>query len=285
MEWFKFYAAEYLSDPKIRNFSAGQHSCWMHLLAFAANSPTPGVIEYLTEEDLMIYSGIKIPSDEHEKTIGVLAFFQSRKMIEIDGEKIIIKNWDSRQEHRMTGAERQRKYKENNSEKVLESDINYKSDVKGIDISKSRGDDAIVTRGDETVTKSDTQRERGDREIDRRERERIPSSISFLEKIPVEDLKELSDKYKISPRGIQAKAIDLKLYSESKGKTYKNYRSLLESALRRDEIKLRREYPMSRPTDANGHYKNENRPEHGDKNGDNQGMRSVGDIAKGKPKK
>lgn len=88
--------------------------------------------------------------------------------------------------------------------------------------------------------------EKGSKEKRREERERPNASVFFLEKLPSQDLHELSEKYKIAPRGIQAKAIDLKLYCESKGKSYRNYRAFLENALRKDAIKLRLEYPPPR---------------------------------------
>lgn len=80
----------------------------------------------------------------------------------------------------------------------------------------------------------------------RRVEERPYASLSFLGKMPSKDLLELSEKYRILPRGIQAKATDLKLYCEAKGKKYKNYRAFLENALRKDGVKLRNEYPLPR---------------------------------------
>lgn len=78
----------------------------------------------------------------------------------------------------------------------------------------------------------------------RREESKPNQSISFLEKIPSQDLQELSEKYKIAPKGIQSKAFDLKLYCESKGKSYKNYRAFLENALRKDLVSLRERFPL-----------------------------------------
>lgn len=119
MEWFKFYAAEYLSDPKTRNLSSQFHSCWLHLLCFAANSTIPGVVEYLTEEDLMTYSGISPRHEEWEQTKGVMKQFEDRGMIEIKEGKIIIKNWRKRQESYMTAAERQKKYRDGKKQHPL----------------------------------------------------------------------------------------------------------------------------------------------------------------------
>ena len=52
LPWFKFWSADYLSDPKTRSFTSHQHSCWLHLLCFAANSTTPGVIKFLDDSAL-----------------------------------------------------------------------------------------------------------------------------------------------------------------------------------------------------------------------------------------
>jgi hypothetical protein len=88
---------------------------------------------------------------------------------------------------------------------------------------------------------------------DKRSKEKVieaNQSIEFLSQLPTQDLQELSQKYKISPRGIQSKATDLKLYCESKAKTYKNYRAFLENAIRKDQLKLRNDYPLPKQTAA-----------------------------------
>lgn len=72
-------------------------------------------------------------------------------------------------------------------------------------------------------------------------------SISYLKAIPPQDLQQLSQKYKISPRGVMSKADDLRLYCEAKGKVYKNYKAFLENAIRHDLPKLRSEYPLPVP--------------------------------------
>lgn len=59
-------------------------------------------------------------------------------------------------------------------------------------------------------------------------------SIKYLKEIPLLDLKELEDKYKCSEFQIKSKADDLVSYCEMHGKKYKNYRSFLLGALKRD---------------------------------------------------
>lgn len=71
------------------------------------------------------------------------------------------------------------------------------------------------------------------------------ASLSFLEQLPEELKTQLSEKYHISPKGIQSKATDLLLYCKQKGKTYKDYKAFLENALRKDKAKLQLEYPLA----------------------------------------
>ena len=153
MEWFKFYGAEYLGDPKTRNFSAMYHSCWLHLLCFAANSSTPGVVEFLTEEDLMMYAGVSPMHDEWEQTKGVLAAFEVRHMVTLDRHIIRINNWDKRQEKYMTGAERTAKWRAKKA-KIM----------------------AITNDGDEFVTQA---RHKSDSRIEENRKE-IPANAEFL---------------------------------------------------------------------------------------------------------
>lgn len=76
------------------------------------------------------------------------------------------------------------------------------------------------------------------------------SSLTFLSETPMQELIDLAEKYKISPEGIKSKATDLKLYCEQKGKVYKNYRSFLENAIRKDKQKLQQQFPYERKVEA-----------------------------------
>ena len=60
------------------------------------------------------------------------------------------------------------------------------------------------------------------------------SSLSYLSKIPTDDLLELSGKYDITEQQVKSKAEDLKNYCDSRGKRYKNYRAFLMNALKKD---------------------------------------------------
>ncbi len=74
--------------------------------------------------------------------------------------------------------------------------------------------------------------------------EKPEPSVLFLEKLPEVVKTELSEKYQISPKGIQSKATDLLLYCKQKGKTYKDYKAFLENALRKDKGTLQVAFPL-----------------------------------------
>jgi hypothetical protein len=67
-------------------------------------------------------------------------------------------------------------------------------------------------------------------------KERRDTSLSkkYLEKIPEEDLKYLTQRFFITRKEIINKAESLNLYCEAKGKTYKNYKSFLLNAIKKD---------------------------------------------------
>lgn len=60
------------------------------------------------------------------------------------------------------------------------------------------------------------------------------ASVSYLSNIPAEDIKEFTARFNATEKEIKSKAEDLKLYCERKGKVYKNYKSFLLNALKRD---------------------------------------------------
>ena len=59
-------------------------------------------------------------------------------------------------------------------------------------------------------------------------------SLSYLSNIPEPDLTEFITRFEASKTQVRNKAEDLRLYCESKGKKYKNYRSFLLNALKKD---------------------------------------------------
>lgn len=66
-------------------------------------------------------------------------------------------------------------------------------------------------------------------------REKDPlASMEYLKKVPKDDLKELSTRFAVSEKVVESKAEDLMLYCERSGRRYRNYRSFLVNALKRD---------------------------------------------------
>lgn len=121
-QWFKFYGAEYLSDPKMDRLSVQERSCWLTLLCMA--SQTNGLVKYISVEGLLNKSGVRFnPYDttEWDNAQNVLKTFEQYEMILISKNgSVEIVNWEKRQETAMTVAERQAKYRENkkSNEKV-----------------------------------------------------------------------------------------------------------------------------------------------------------------------
>jgi len=109
--WFKFYGAEYLSDPKMDRLTVQERSCWLTLLCMASQSD--GIVKYLSAEGLLTKSGIKFDpydSTEWDRALNVLKTFEQYEMIIVrDTGEIEVKNWKKRQEHNLTAAERMSK--------------------------------------------------------------------------------------------------------------------------------------------------------------------------------
>lgn len=120
--WFKFYGGEYLYDPKIMSLSAPQRSCWLTLLCYASVSEIPGEIKHLTEERLLISSGIDTVDDLWNETLGVLQKFKELQMILIDDNGMItITNFRKRQETALSSYERVKKFRQRNEMKRNET--------------------------------------------------------------------------------------------------------------------------------------------------------------------
>lgn len=71
-------------------------------------------------------------------------------------------------------------------------------------------------------------------EENRIDKNRIEQSRRYLENIPKDHMKEFLDRFNATEKEIKSKAEDLKLYCERKGREYKNYKSFLLNALKRD---------------------------------------------------
>ena len=132
-QWYKFYGGEYLSDPKIGRLNPSERSCWVTLLCLASMS-NGGEIEFLTTESLLEKAGIKwnpYKTGDYEDCQNVLVKFASLKMIKVsnDESRIEILNWNKRQDHNLTDAERSKKYRDNKKKTVQKSRDGLRDDV------------------------------------------------------------------------------------------------------------------------------------------------------------
>lgn len=203
-QWFKFYGAEYLSDPKMDRLTVQERSCWLTLLCMA--SQTNGIIKFISVEGLLNKSGIKFnpyDSTEWDNAQNVLKIFEQYEMIDISDKGIIsIKNWEKRQEHNLSIAERVAKHRQNKK-----TNENVTSDVTNVTSEENRIEE---------------------------NREKIEKSPSFLKDIPEYDLEEIYNRFDCDKKAIKSKAESLYLYCQSKGKIYKNYKAFLLNAIKKD---------------------------------------------------
>lgn len=115
-QWFKFYGGEYLSDQKIRPLNGAERSCWITLLSFASQSEN-GVIKFLTEDQLINYSGNEI---FRESLNGVLKKFEELEMISLSNGYVTVKNWNKRQLSDSTERVRRFREKQEGNENVTD---------------------------------------------------------------------------------------------------------------------------------------------------------------------
>lgn len=215
MEWFKFYNNKWLSDLAIISLDPIDRLCFITLLCVTASrDERNGVVTQYHEHRILTLTHLS--QDEYKRGIGFTKRLEEVGLISIiDDQTIQLKNFEKRQNSMLSDAERAKKYREN--KKV--TNVTNKSDERHA-------------------------REEKIREDKRRVDEKKEPSLSFLEKLSEELKNELSDKYQISSRGIQSKATDLLLYCKQKGKVYKDYKAFLENAIRKDKLKLQKEYPI-----------------------------------------
>ena len=201
-QWFKFYGGEYLADPKIERLSLAERSCWITLMCMASMSEG-GVIRYLSIEGLLKKSGVEFdPYDNTvwEDTKNVLKRLSDMKMIEVkDDATITLKNWEKRQEHNLTVAER---------------------------VAKSRAKKKNVTMNVTSVTS----------EENRIEENRVESKSMYGEfkkvRLNEEEYKKLVER--MGEVNAQILIAELDTYIESKGKKYaSHYATILGWARRR----------------------------------------------------
>ena len=111
MKWFKFYGQDYLSDPKMLSLTACERSCWLTLLSYSSINDN-GMITFMSEQQLMLQSGLDFQDDSWDRTVGVLKKLERLEMITVDNEVITVKNWGKRQETNLTSYERVKRYRQ-----------------------------------------------------------------------------------------------------------------------------------------------------------------------------
>jgi hypothetical protein len=197
-QWFKFYGGEYLADPKIERLTPIERSCWLTILCMASMSDD-GVIQFLTVETLLNRSGIQFDPyhpEEWEGALGVLTKFSNLKMIDagIDG-RITLINWDKRQEHAMTVAERVAKHRAKSkvsNENVTSRVTNVTTEEKRIEENRiEQKKEIAISKEIEVSSVKDTVKNILKKKIDNKLEEQIPSCISCFKILVLES--ELKD--------------------------------------------------------------------------------------------
>lgn len=90
------------------------------------------------------------------------------------------------------------------------------------------------------VSKVDTQvrlgkvREGKEREEEEASPDKPETHLSYLKNIPLEDIQEFIQDYKVTEEGLKAKASDLLDWCEANGKRKKNYKAFLRVAVKKD---------------------------------------------------
>lgn len=206
MEWFKFYNSKWLSDLAILSLSPIDRLCFITLLCVTAQcDERTGTVTQYHEHRILTLTHLS--DDEYKEGIGFTKRLVEVGLIEqIDDTTIHLKNFEKRQNSNLSGAERAKKYRDKS--KSDERSKDKVTNVTPIRVEKIR--------------------------LDKRKRGGLHSSIKYLSNIPKEDVKIFTDRFEATEKQIMGKAEDLKLYCESKGRIYKNYKSFLLNALRKD---------------------------------------------------
>lgn len=227
MRWFKFYGQDWLTDLKVRKLSLEDKMCFITLLCLASTADEGGKVRNCDEVTLIELSNLRDnPYDtdnEYNRALGCLKRYEALQIVTLhDNGDVTVNNFEKRQGENLSNAERQKNYRERL--KTMPKERN----------------DSNVTRYNDSNARIEEKRIEKNREEEKKE-----PSLSFLEKLPEEVTSSLSEKYQISPKGIQSKATDLLLYCRQKGKTYKDYKAFLENALRKDKGTLQTTFPLA----------------------------------------
>jgi hypothetical protein len=91
MKWFRFYA-EFRSDPKMVRMPICHRYAFIVLLCLSSDSEVRGTISGLDDDDIAY--ALEMSTEDWQT---LKAKFRVKGLIELDGDTIIINNWDKRQ--------------------------------------------------------------------------------------------------------------------------------------------------------------------------------------------
>lgn len=126
MKWFKFYGQDWLTDLKIINLSIEDRLCYMTLLCLASMAEDYKIKD--CDEDTIIrmthlHDNPYDTDNEYMRAQGFLSRLEACGMIERDNKKrIIIKNFEKRQNEFMTTAERSQKYRDRKKSYLMQAE-------------------------------------------------------------------------------------------------------------------------------------------------------------------
>lgn len=108
--WFKFYANDYLSEPKLKGVSTAKKSCFITALCYAANYEGNLDTRDITSDLIKIEAGVRLGGPEWDEVGDIFEWLTEKRFGHMENEVFVFKNWGVRQV--MTPYERVKKYRE-----------------------------------------------------------------------------------------------------------------------------------------------------------------------------
>lgn len=223
MKWFKFYGQDFLTDPKMMNFSSAEKMVWIVILSLANASDEQGIIRHTNVQSLVSLTGINaFNEDEWNETMKVLEKFERYEMITTvtssDNDSnvdITVTNFNKRQNENLSNAERQKRYR------------------------KSLKNEAKTIRNDSNITSRNYSNARLDKNrVDKNKEKSIEKKAPSLEDLTQEVIEKIALDYKLPLAFVVSKADDLRNWCASKGKTFKDYPAALRNWVKKDAEKI-----------------------------------------------
>lgn len=120
LPWFKFYATDFLTDPKILFLSPTDKYLFVVLLCLASTADKGGFIPNLTEDALL-----KIAYVQKDQTFpDVLTVFQNYGLVTKSDKGVTVSHFEERQSRSLTPAERSQIYRDKQKKhKELDTNI------------------------------------------------------------------------------------------------------------------------------------------------------------------